>query len=54
MLAIYFNAYNELSDAKRYKKHKYNPKKWFLETYNYDVSFENEKLSDTARKCNKK
>ena len=53
-LAIYFNEYNEILDAKRNKmKHKYEPKKLFLETYNYDVWFENQESSDTKRKSDK-
>ena len=36
LLEIYFDEYYELSDAKRDKmKCKYDPKKLFLETYNY-------------------
>ena len=39
---IFLDKYYELSDAKRNKiKHKYNPKKIFLETFNYDVWSEN-------------
>ena len=53
-LGIYFNEYNEILDAKRNKmKHKYEPKKLFLETYNYDVWFENQESSDTKRKSDK-
>ena len=28
---------------------KYNPLNLFLETYNYDIQFENEELSDTTK-----
>ena len=53
-LAIYFNEYNEILDAKRNKmKHKYEPRKLFLETYNYYVWFENQESSDTKRKSDK-
>ena len=42
LLGIYLDKYYELSDAKRNKmKHKYDPKKLFLETYSYNVYFEN-------------
>ena len=30
-------------------KHKYDPKKLFVETYNYDDWYENEKLPDTTK-----
>ena len=33
---------------------KHDPKKLFLETYNYNVWFENEELPDTRRKMIKK
>ena len=33
---------------------KYNPANSFLETYNYDIWFENEEPSDTTRKAIKK
>ena len=51
---IYFYEYFELSDAKINKmKHKYDSKKLFLETNNYNVWFDNEKSSYTTRKCDK-
>ena len=51
---IYFYEYFELSDAKINKmKHKYDSKKLFLETHNYNVWFDNEKSSYTTRKCDK-
>ena len=34
-------------------EHKYDPANLFLETYNYDVWFENEESTDTARKSDK-
>ena len=47
MLAIYFNEYHELWDAKRNKmKYKHDPIKLILETYKYDVWFENEEFTD--------
>ena len=54
LLATHFNEHNELSDAKRNTiKHKYDPKNIFLETYNFDIWFENEELSDTTIKNDK-
>ena len=51
LLGIYFNEYYELSHAKGNKiKLTYEPKKFFLKTYNYDLWFENEELSNTKRK----
>ena len=39
-----------LSDAKKRKlSNKYAPANLFLKTYNYDVWFENEKLTDTRK-----
>ena len=51
MLAIYFNEYNELSDAKRNKmKRKYDPRNFSFEAYNYDLWLENEEPTDTTIK----
>ena len=42
-----------LSDAKKRKlSNKYAPATLFLETYNYDVSFENEELTNTRKMKN--
>ena len=44
LLKTHFNKYNKLSDAKWNKiEHKYDPKKFFLETCNYDDWSETEK-----------
>ena len=46
-LEIYCDEYKALSDAhKRKLDNKYDPINLFLETYNYNVSFENQKLAD--------
>ena len=51
LLKIHFNKYNKLSDAKWNKiEHKYDPKKFFFETCNYDDWSETEKSFDTTRK----
>ena len=47
MLEIYFDEYNELSDAKRKDiELKYDPTNLFLKTYNYELWFENEESTD--------
>ena len=54
-LEIYFDEYKTPSDARKKELgNKYNPINLFLETYNYDVWFENEELIDTtSRKSDK-
>ena len=47
MLETYFDEDNELSDAKRKKiELKYDSNNLFLKTYNYDLWFKNEELTD--------
>ena len=47
---MYFDIYNLLPDVKWNKiVHKYDPKKLFLETYNYNVWSENDKPFDTTK-----
>ena len=54
LVEMYFDENYDLSDTKRNKmKHKYDLKKLFFETYNYDAWSENEELSDTTRKSYK-
>ena len=53
LLAIYFNEYNKLSDAKKKMKHKYDTTKLLFEVDNYDFWFENEESSDITRKSDK-
>ena len=48
-LEIYFDEYKALSDAQKRKLgNKYDPINLFLETYNYDAWFENERSTDTT------
>ena len=48
-LEIYFDQYKTLSDAqKRNLVNKYDPINLFLDTYDYNVWFENEKSTDTT------
>ena len=48
-LQIYFDQYKTLSDAqKRNLGNKYDPINLFLDTYDYNVWFENEKSTDTT------
>ena len=55
MLGIYFDEYDELSDAKRKNMEpKYGPKKLFLKKYNYDNWFENEESTDKEELTDKK
>ena len=50
MLEIYFYKYKAVSDGKKGKLgNKYDPINLFLETYNYNVWFENEELSDATK-----
>ena len=50
LLEIYFYKYKAVSDGKKGKLgNKYDPINLFLETYNYNVWFENEELSDATK-----
>ena len=53
-LEIYFDQYMGLSDAKKKRNlvSKYDPTNLFLETYNYDIWFENEDSTDIKIKSN--
>ena len=55
LLETPFDEYYDLPDAERTNmEHRYKPKKLFLEAYNYDDWFENEKSTDTtSRKSDK-
>ena len=54
-LEIYFDEYKTLSDVQKRKLgNKYDPINLILETYNYDVWFENEESVDNTRKIDKK
>ena len=50
LLEIYFYKYKAVSDGKKGKLgNKYDPINLFLETYNYNVWFENEESSDATK-----
>ena len=54
-LEIYFDKYKASSDAQKRKLGcKYNPINLFLETYNYDMWFENEESTEATKTVIKK
>ena len=53
-MCIYFDQYKALPDAQKRKlANKFHPINLFFETCNYNIWFENEESSDTARKKEK-